>query len=977
MAQVRKLQEGGQPEGPPATENPQKPQMLTVGNTEYSMDTYIRELESNFEGWLASTNFNDKQKNEQRRLLPIFVQKLRSGVVTPLEGGGWRDSSLEMYNERKGHDKWGALAWFATEGLRNQKPYNAQSNQASREAVDYDPATGLSSLRGLLFGQSKQAFIGLDDWTDNTKTKRGLANRIAQVKKGLEKVKADPEKYFKFKYTEDKDDLMSRIDYILGTVIGDPSAGTGDGLIKPNEHFYLSELGLGDVTDLFTTDFTQPSQAAPGGQQGAPQGATPGGQYGNGQYGSTATAESIASWLGTKPVYKVKKTAGIQDLGLGNLQSIGENTAVKLRSAFSSIQDQKKLSRSIYDYFYNRKPGAQKLDTLLSLFQSDLQLQGFANKYPSEVIRLMLNEMIRNSHTDLEAIGGNKYILSRTLSKNNTVLLYDSTNGRLSEVSAFYSPAFRTKVLSKFAEETGIYNIPTNLDWYSPFYKQGGVLVAKGGTSFYNTYYNTYYQFDPSATGDANQSLVWDNTLRDGRGAYRAAKEGETGINRSAINNALSYSSFNTFRRDKDKANTNNYNYIGFDPTTATYTWKESNLGENNVELTGVYNKGSIGLPTPDKGTSLYRMNKSRGDFSRDGLISETDEVFSGNWDNINEANDWVTSTLKDNSGYTGIYNYDGKWYRTKSTPTTGNLLTASIVNGWKPDGQEVKQGPTGFDKFMQFFGPAVGDVAMGIFTHQRNNRGAQRMKDAMHPNYKSRPLEVADPLRMNYSALTTGHQRGINIENRAIQNASNYADASLALAASRQGTLDRAANDAQVDAAVNQDLQTQIQQRTAAQNQINQQAAQIADNNLSEDNRIELAQATVDTENDKTNTEVWNRIGAKYAGQTGDYFTGVVTKKQEDADTANKLFAQAWRDDQIVKEKGDWKTRNPLGSESDWLLSPEYKRIQSEFQRMIALGNEYTPTSGTGGRWAWISSARNGGTLSLRTQSLLNKIIK
>ena len=98
MAQVRKLQEGGQPEGPPATENPQKPQMLTVGNTEYSMDTYIRELESNFEGWLASTNFNDKQKNEQRRLLPIFVQKLRSGVVTPLEGGGWRDSSLVKYN---------------------------------------------------------------------------------------------------------------------------------------------------------------------------------------------------------------------------------------------------------------------------------------------------------------------------------------------------------------------------------------------------------------------------------------------------------------------------------------------------------------------------------------------------------------------------------------------------------------------------------------------------------------------------------------------------------------------------------------------------------------------------------------------------------------------------------------------------------------------------------------------------------------
>ena len=96
MAQIRQLQNGGNTESPPANENTPKPQMLKVGNTEYSMDTYIRELENNFEGWLDSTDFNDKQKNEQRRLLPIFVQKLRSGVVTPLEGGGWRDSSLEM-----------------------------------------------------------------------------------------------------------------------------------------------------------------------------------------------------------------------------------------------------------------------------------------------------------------------------------------------------------------------------------------------------------------------------------------------------------------------------------------------------------------------------------------------------------------------------------------------------------------------------------------------------------------------------------------------------------------------------------------------------------------------------------------------------------------------------------------------------------------------------------------------------------------
>lgn len=976
MAQVRKLQNGGNTESPPANENTPKPQMLKVGNTEYSMDTYIRELESNFEGWLDSTNFNDEQKNEQRRLLPIFVQKLRSGVVTPLEGGGWRDSSLEMYNERKKkHDKWGALAWFATEGLRHQKPYNQQSAMGSREPSEYDPSTGLSSLRNLLFGSSKQSFINLDDWSDNTRTKRGLVNRSAQVKRGLETFKSNPEKYYKFKFQEDKDDIMDKVDYILDNVMQ-------DGIISPNEHFYLSQLGLGDISDLFVTDFSQSATPGNNNQQVTPGGGNQqgSGQYGNGQYGNTASAESIASWLGSKPIYAVKKTAGIQDLGLGNLSTIGPNTVADFRTAITRIQDQKKISRSIYDYFYNRKPGGQKLDTLLSLFQNNLQLQGFANRYPNQVIKLILDEMVTNGSADLEDIGGNKYILSRTRNKNNTVLMWDSANGRLSEVSAFYSPSFRNKVLQKFAEETGIYNIPAGLDWYSAFYKQGGVLMAKKGVSFYNTYYNDYYQFDPSAEGQDN--VFWDQTLRDGRGAYRSVKDGETGIPRATVNSALSYSSFNTFRRDKNKINTNGWDYIGFNPSTATYYWNENNLGDNNVELPGVYNKGQINLPTPGKETTLYRMNKSVNDFSRQGLISDQDEVFSGNWDNINEANDWVTNTLKADSGYTGIYSYDGKWYRTKTAPTTGTLLTASIVNGWKPDTktdqvETLSHGPSNFDKFMQFFGPATGDIAAGIFTHQRNNRGLEKLKDAMHPNYKTMPLEVFDPLNINYSAYTAGHQRGIDIESRARESAANFNDPSLAVAANRQGTLDRIANDSTVDSTINQDLQTQIQNRTTAQNQRNDLAAKTAYDNQVEDHRVELAEATAEVENDKTNTEVWNRIMAKYAGQIGDYFTANVTKKQETADTANKLQAQAWLDDAMVTEKAAWKSRNPGASDSDWLLSPEYKRIKLEFNRMIALGDAYTPSSGSGGRWAWVSSDRNGGVLSLRTQALLNKVIK
>ena len=420
MAQMRKLQQGGQLGAPPVNENPKKPQMLIIGNTEYNMDKYVRDLERNFEGWLESENFSEKQKNEQRRLFPIFIQKLRSGVITLTEGGGWRDASFETYNDKDiNKDKWGRLAGFAAEGAVNQTAYKEEPTLSSREVPEYDPSTGLSALKNLLFGQSKSAFVDLDDWTDDTKTKKGLTNRSAQIYKGLKAFKANPEKYYKFKYQEDKDDIISKVDYILENVIGDPSTGKGDGIISPNELFYISNLGFGDITDYFATDFTQPTNYSDG--NGSSYGGNVSGNYGNGQYGSTASAESIASWLSSKPKYKVKKTAGIQDFNLNNLYTMDPNTVIRLRSAIHSM-DNKAISRSIYKYFYNRKKGGQKLEGLLELFQNDGYLQGEANKNPNQVTRLMLEEMVANNSSNLENIGGNKYIISGTLSKNNTIL---------------------------------------------------------------------------------------------------------------------------------------------------------------------------------------------------------------------------------------------------------------------------------------------------------------------------------------------------------------------------------------------------------------------------------------------------------------------------------------------------------------------------------------------------------------------------
>lgn len=986
MAQVRKLWAGGQPTSPPTTDSPKEPQLLTVGNTEYNMDTYIRELENNFEGWLDSTNFSDKEKNEQRRLLPIFVQKLRSGVVTPLEGGGWRDSSLEMYNEKKGHDKWGALAWFATEGLRHQKPYNPNATTASENAVEYDPSKGLESLRVKIFGPSTRTFVSLDDFTDNTKTARGLKNRSARVFNALTDIRGNLDKYFTFKNPGDRTDLESKIDYILGTVIGDSTKGTGNGLIDPNEHFYLSEIGLGDVTDLFATDFSKPASPTKQDGGGSGDGAlVPPAGDGNGNYGNSFTSEVMSTWLTRAgDTYKVKKTPNIGSVSFGSLKQVGTNTVNAIKNAIISLPDQKKITRSINEYFYNRKPGALKYDQLLDLFSSNLDLQGFTNVRPAEVVGEILKLMVTNNSTGLESIGNSKFVLSGTLTKNNTVLMYDSANRTLSEVSAFYSPKFRQKVLNKFYAETGI--IPTNIDWYSGYYKQGGVLIARGGTRFdwYRDFANRI-KFADDVTDDSR--LRWNPTTQTYEVASQAYIDtGATTTDRATVLSSMDFNNFNTLRTQEGVTPENQQGYIGFNYDTGTWSLASSNK-EGDKVLPYVWKTSDWGINGPEKGSIAWRVNKSKGDYTYENPFVG-DEAYTGDINDQGSFQNWLAETNAAGSGWAGVYyspaGNDGKggYYRTKTAPAKGGLLTASMVNEWKPKGKEdeletLTQGPSNFDKFMQFFGPAVGDVAAGIFTHQRNNRGLEKMKDAMHPNLKTMPNEVYDPLRMNYAAWSAGHTRGMNIESTAQLNAANYTDPSLALAASRQGTLDRATNDATVDATVNQDLQSQIQARTTAQNTRNALAAQTAFENQSENNRVELARATAEVENDKTNTEVWNKIMAKYASQVGDYFTSNVTKKQEIADTANKLQAQAWLDDAMVTEKAAWKSRNPGASDSDWLMSTEYKKLKLEFNRMLALGSSYTPSSGTGGSWSWVSSARNGGVLSLRAQALLNKIVK
>ena len=987
MAQIRKLQGGGQPVVSPNQDSPQKPQTFKVGDTEYGMDTYVSQLSKNLENWLDKTDFTEQQKREQRKLLPIFIEKLRAGIITPVEGGGWRDATLEMRNEEKdGYDKWGALAWFATKGLNSQDPYDETASKNSRDIPEYDPESGLSSLKKHIFGSSLTAFVNLDSPRSDDNTKRSLSERSKQLQSALGDFAANPDKFMKFKYKDDKDNVLKDVQHILEPI-------EKNGVIDSSAIFYLSRLGLGDTSQYFSTDISKSSKPQDDSSHGdytqgsyvGNQGQYGGGQYGNGQYGDTASAESVALWLNNNPQYKVKYT-NTAPLSFSTIRTIETNTANTLASYIQSMPE-KDVTNAIYGYFYDRNNAKNIGHTGLTalFYKKDRNAARFLADYHTtypEVVDLMLTTMIKNNSRQLENIANGQYILKGSYNKYfNTVLLYDSINRTLKEVSAFQSPTFRNKVLLKYAQDTGIQNIPSNLDWYTQFYKEGGVLKAQAGVqlNFWDLK-NKYLNFTDDVTGNDGEQLEWVESLGKWTPMSQSALDAglkPTGITKKQLEDTFNWNNFNTSRNNS----TNKYKYITFDTNKGNFSYTNSNVDSNGQLLKNTWGINDIVNKSPAKGTLGWNINKHKDDYSYDSSFSG-DESYNGDFNDQASFERWLAETNKLDSGYKGIYysKKDNKWYRTKTAPTYGKLITPDIVVGWKPKNKDnlsnLKQGPSNFEKFMQYWGSVSGDVLAGIAFHQSNNKGAEKLVNAINGNYKSLPIEQAKPLLQDPN-LNLRLQKGVNIQSQANDTAELYTDSSLGAAVRRQGTLDKIANDTQAQTAANQYLQPQIQKNTADIDKNNQLKAKTADDNLAESNRVTLAKTTAEVEKDKNNMEkVWGPIWSKISSMTGTALSDIVNRKQSIADYTNKVSAKAWYDQAYLDKKKEWLTANPGKTDYDFMKSPEYKDIRNKFELMVILGKDYVPF-GTNENWDFPWTKKNGGVLSLKTQSLLNKVIK
>lgn len=1048
----------------PTTQEPVKeasqPQLIKVGNAEYNMDTYIRELEQNFEGWLASTPFSEKQKNEERKALPIFIEGLRKGTITPREGGGWIDSSYTLHNA-KGFDKWGYLASFATEGLRAQKAYKDPSIIEKRELEEYNPETRLGFLKSKIVGDSIDAFIQLDDWADKKKTKRNTINRANQFRTGLTDFINNPDKYIKFKYEGDKEEALGLANIILNDVLKDNK-------ISPNELYYLSKAGFGDVSQLFGDSLIgdNSSSVSEKTQATASEVQTP-------QVDNTAAPTSDSTSTPTTAPTATSNTPSVQTspITLDTLKQaypfnklkssviLHNITTWSIRNKWINTFEKNKykdIGKGIFEWYYT---GASKI--LNNLLSGTL-------KRPQDAVFTALERMVATQNPNLEAIGGNTnaYVIKNTVrsdrqsKKPTSILVYYKDINRIVECPIYFSPTWRNALMKSFKQGGVLYaklGIPLTYPWWE--YNPLDATIPFNSTTESNTdfssqqkssRYNLIDNRPPrqrESASDYNNRIEYEDYFKQQQDVLdNYISPSEQQLKRSMqMPEQVSIDAARTFKENSFRDMYNNMKWANENISNdknwrQTARYKSGNLGnfgrtkngslKTNLDdfyrldangkrqlwdtswmetdgkfnankalayfnnLTGSDASRLVGNPGQNPNIKLrpirwkpytegymYNLDKNKHLYTFDKPF-DGDEAYGGDFLDEDSFKAWAKQSSE--QGYAGIYysKSDGKWYRSKNNSLKDKLYDPKNVvienNNFKTrkDEEQNDYGPTRTEQFAKFFVPLSMDIAGAIQTIQSNKNSLEKLKAAMHPNYVSNPNEIYKPLTENFVAKEQGNQAGINIENRASDIAESQSDIRLGTATRMQGAVQKATNDLGVSVNTANDLRNQIEKNYTIKQAQADNRAKNADHNRSEDNRVELAKATANAENDKMTTTIIGNLIAKASKMFGEDIANTVEKKEQLKELSYRLFAKEWLDAMSIKEKESWKSQHPELTDADWYVSAEYKNLLNEYQRRANFGPaffDHQPTA----KWPYTQVAKHGGVLSLNSRLLLNKIVK
>lgn len=214
------------------------PKTIKRNKEEIELNRYIKKLESNFQGWLDSQDYDKKTREEVTQAYNDMLQGYKSGtIVTKYD---------EDDNKLKSEDITGRIK--STKGdaySKAQNFFNAVLNvmptytdPEKAKLIKYDPSKGISvALNRSLFGGRDvydKNFL-LQDTYDETSGTRGTQNRAAKLSQTLANLRDNLGTYYDIS-DQDKAQIQSNIDILTQAL--------ADGKIEENERLALSNLGI-------------------------------------------------------------------------------------------------------------------------------------------------------------------------------------------------------------------------------------------------------------------------------------------------------------------------------------------------------------------------------------------------------------------------------------------------------------------------------------------------------------------------------------------------------------------------------------------------------------------------------------------------------------------------------------------------------------------------------------------------------------
>ena len=443
------------------------------GNETVNLDSYIRNLESNIDGFLQTAQvydgknwrlMNNDEQNQVRQTYASLLQEMNQNpekVIYQL-GNDTFQNAIGINNLKgSGVDTNGVAATFMGRTLRNM-PVEIEDTGRTRYSKNNPIFTPQTS--SYIFGTDPNAFIELDP-VDEATGKRSRKTRTSKTIERLRAFQAEANNRFDFDNEEDKQDFMNRINSAIAVLENDNS----------NDDLYaLNLLGLDGLSDYFSTEGVVQTPTETSTEQASTETNT------------EKNSEENKKIQEAKDFMKYVQENYNPYSVLQDPISIG-NTTLKFNGVTTRLWEKavnnlsKKTLRNFVDQLITagNNPNLRR-DIITQLIYGTEQRSVDPNLAFNTLLEILKKKKL------LVSFGNNsgKYYLRYSAYNNKTAWVWDENDRQLKNMRLIQIPYWRNKIQQEYQTNNQAAELGDYGDIWKQFtMKEGGILKAQLGLS--------------------------------------------------------------------------------------------------------------------------------------------------------------------------------------------------------------------------------------------------------------------------------------------------------------------------------------------------------------------------------------------------------------------------------------------------------------------------------------------------------------